>query len=97
LQIFRDIDKNFDGKISFEEFETWWRLGENNNMKELVYFKLKSLSLLKKAQKEANKIDLLENKYSDEESNHFKINVSCGEPIEASHGIINANFNNYRV
>jgi Ca2+-binding EF-hand superfamily protein len=41
--VFKKVDKNFDGKITFDEFATWWRLGEGNKLEALVYLKLKSL------------------------------------------------------
>jgi len=67
-------------------------------MKDLVYFKLKSLSLMKKATREAEKIDnVLENKYGDEEANEFHFGIQCGDPIDASLTELNVNFNNHHV
>lgn len=39
------IDTNKDGKISFEEFSTWWHHGKTNKLEELVWLRMKSLRL----------------------------------------------------
>ncbi len=37
------IDLNKDGKISFEEFNVWWKHGVTGKFEELVYLRMKSL------------------------------------------------------
>ena len=70
--IFKDIDKNFDNKITFDEFKTWWKMGKDNKMEKMVYLKLKALSLLKKANMASERFGgLLENKYGDDDVNNF--------------------------
>ncbi len=39
----KGIDKNNDGKISFEEFKEWWTLGHNGKLGDLIVLKSKSL------------------------------------------------------
>ncbi|KAL4487907.1 hypothetical protein ABPG72_022767 [Tetrahymena utriculariae] len=47
--IFSELDVNKDQKISFEEFWEWWKLGRPNKLEKMIYYKLKSMKLLKKA------------------------------------------------
>ena len=44
------IDINKDGKLSFEEFYEWWKYGKENKLEKLIYFKMKAMKLLKKAE-----------------------------------------------
>ena len=67
-------------------------------MKELVLFKLKSLSLMKQATREAEKIgNVLDNKYGDDGTNKFHFGIECGDPIDVSKSVLNVNFNNHHV
>jgi hypothetical protein len=49
LKIFSDLDINKDNLIDFNEFWTWWSSGRPNKLEKMVYYKLKSMKLLKKA------------------------------------------------
>ena len=92
--IFKDIDKNFDNKITFEEFKTWWKMGKDNKMEKMVYLKLKALSLLKKANLASERYGgLLENKYGDDDVNNYHFGLKMGEPEELSRGHMCASFN----
>ena len=73
IQIFKKIDKNFDGKIDFEEFSTWWELSKGTAMEKLVMMKLKGLRLIKKAKKASEKYgDINASKYGDDGRFKFK-------------------------
>jgi Ca2+-binding EF-hand superfamily protein len=39
------LDLNKDGKISLDEFNTWWIHGKTNKLEELVWLRMKSLRL----------------------------------------------------
>ena len=41
------LDLNGDGKISLDEFNTWWLHGKTNKLEELVWLRMKSLRLSK--------------------------------------------------
>ena len=62
---------------------TWWRLGGDNKLEKLVFLKLKSLNLLKKAHIACNRFGgLLENKYGEEDERNFHLGFSCGAPVD---------------
>jgi len=44
--LFDDIDVNHDGKISFEEFAVWWRLGRQSQSREVVKVTIKAKKTL---------------------------------------------------
>jgi Ca2+-binding EF-hand superfamily protein len=40
-KVFKYIDTDGDGKISFEEFYEWWLHGKQNKLEKLVFMKMK--------------------------------------------------------
>ncbi len=63
-------------------------------MESLVYFKLKSLSLMNKAKAEATRLGgLLENKYGDSETDTYYFGFKSGEAEEKSTGNATIAFN----
>jgi len=86
-KVFGEVDKNFDGKITFMEFAEWWRLGKDNKMEKMVYMKLKALNMLKKARQAHTRYGtLLESKYGDKNQKNVHVGVSVGTPEEISKG-----------
>lgn len=72
MQIFSKIDTNHDGKLSFEEFYTWWLYGASDKFEALIYYKLKAMKLIEKAQVKLNKLGgLLSNKIEKEYMNSY--------------------------
>lgn len=70
-KLFTEIDLNQDGKISFEEFTAWWRLGRNNKLK-------KGLKHVIRAQNYASKkINVAAG--SDERDHVVKLDLQYGE------------------
>jgi hypothetical protein len=43
------MDTNGDGKISYPEFEYWWKFGKKGKMRKIVGLKFKALKLINKA------------------------------------------------
>ena len=69
-------------------------MGKDNKMEQMVYLKLKGLSLLKKASIASSRFGgLLENKYGDEDQNNYYFGVQVGEPEEVSKGHFCGSFN----
>ena len=48
-KIMKELDINKDGRISFNEFWDWWIYGRANKLEKMVFLKLKTMNLLKKA------------------------------------------------
>lgn len=48
-KIMKELDINKDGRISFDEFWDWWVYGRTNKLEKMVFLKLKTMNLLKKA------------------------------------------------
>merc|ERR1712226_960738 len=42
--LFKEIDTNHDGKISFDEFLAWYRLGRNSKLRDVLKFQLSAMS-----------------------------------------------------
>jgi hypothetical protein len=67
-------------------------------MEALVYMKLKSLHLLKRANATAERLGgLLENKYGDSDERHCHLGFCCGEPEEKTSTRFGVDFNNENV
>jgi len=45
-ELFKEIDTNHDGKISFKEFTAWYRLGRNSKLRDVLKYQLKALNKL---------------------------------------------------
>merc|ERR1711957_236057 len=43
-ELFKEIDTNHDGKISFDEFTAWYRLGRNSKLRDVLKYQLKALN-----------------------------------------------------
>merc|ERR1711957_984703 len=43
-ELFKEIDTNHDGKISFDEFTAWDRLGRNSKLRDVLKYQLKALN-----------------------------------------------------
>eukprot|EP01006_Ploeotia_vitrea_P034817 TRINITY_DN65803_c0_g1_i1.p1 TRINITY_DN65803_c0_g1~~TRINITY_DN65803_c0_g1_i1.p1 ORF type:complete len:140 (-),score=6.76 TRINITY_DN65803_c0_g1_i1:1031-1450(-) len=78
-KIFADLDVNKDKMIDFDEFWDWWSSGRPNKLEKLVYFKLKSMKLLKKAHADFVRIGgSLDAKYDDSIDTHYAA-INYGE------------------
>lgn len=54
--LFAEIDVNHDGRISFEEFSAWLSFNQGVQNKKLSLYKLKAVSLVKKAKSSLSKL-----------------------------------------
>lgn len=78
-KIIKKIDTDKDGKVSFDEFFTWWYYGHEGGLEDLVFMKMKGQKYLNKVGKKLGKIGgLLDNKADLENSEHF-MGINIGE------------------
>jgi hypothetical protein len=68
-------------------------------LEKLVYFKLKSLNLLKRAHAAVNRVGgLIENKYGDDDERNLHVGISCGGDVESkSCSTLTVDFNDDRA
>lgn len=45
----KDMDTNGDGRISYPEFEYWWKFGQKGKLKRIVALKYKAMKLVHQA------------------------------------------------
>lgn len=58
LKIMKNMDTNGDGKISFPEFEYWWKYGQKGKLKNIVGLKYKAMKLIHQANAKLTKSDI---------------------------------------
>ncbi|EGR27994.1 EF hand family protein, putative [Ichthyophthirius multifiliis] len=56
VKIFKNLDKDKDNKISFDEFYQWWYWGKDQNLLPLFYTKLKTEKYLKQTSSQFKKL-----------------------------------------
>ena len=54
-KMLKDMDTNNDGKISYPEFEYWWKFGHKGKLKKVVALKFKALKLIHQANEKLTK------------------------------------------
>merc|ERR1712178_72749 len=80
LQSFNEIDTNHDGRISFEEFTAWYRLGRNSKLRDVLKYQLMAMQQFDahftKKYKKASAYD------GEGRTNIVDIEIRDGEPSE---------------
>merc|ERR1712166_989507 len=80
-ELFKEIDTNHDGKIPFEEFTAWYRLGRNSKLRDGLKYQLKAMNKFDahftKNYKKASAYDGAEGRTS-----LVDIEIRDGEPAE---------------
>ena len=75
----KDMDTNGDGRISFAEFEYWWKFGQKGKLKKIVALKFKALKLIHQANKKLTESSVkLQEEYTGELSS-YEISVGLGD------------------
>ena len=80
-ELFTEIDTNHDGKVSFDEFTAWYRLGRNSKLRDVLKFQLSSMS--KFDAHFTKKYSKLSNFKEEGRSTFVDVDIRDGEPSES--------------
>lgn len=84
-KIFKNMDIDKNGKISFQEFYDWWRYGKLNNLKALLYTKMKAQKVKNKLKKFMDdKVGNINSNPASQEYSSSILNIQIGDdPIQS--------------